>query len=1150
MPMSSEENAPEPQKRRRRGRKLLVALLLLACLLAWLNGPGWRWLGGIGLRHALGKAQLEGDFELKGTLLGGIRIEGLSLSGGIIRKLEIGSAGPLYEIRRAARGQLDGLKIDRIDAVIDLAAAPEKPAKEKTGQPFDPQTLAETLRKIRSLVVPMDLQAADLTFQLVHGEETLVNLDTSHFSHAPGSDDFRLALGTLAVGPGHELPAQEALLRWTDETLTLDRFDITPRLGVSDVRVALPPGGELAAEATLRIEDSRLALAGGLSSATLRMEAGPLPIHEAAKNLALSLPTEATIDSLEARIEGFDQSPDRWTASVQTTVSSLRYEEWNAETLRLAVQKDGGTARVDWSLAALDGEASGRADLRWRDLAAGAWTDFEADATVSVPRLSPIFAVLREKLAFAPVEAPSLPASSLTLDAKADSGADGIRSVDARWRLSPEEAPPASLAGEAKWTPDGKLSGTLDTAGLRAAYALDLTAKTYEAEAALDLFRPETLAPWAAAAGVELPAGMTASAAWQGSGAFAAEPHRGSFDISSFEWVRPDTSPLIVRTKGSYAWPQNVALEQLTAITEGQTIHAEAALAERLLKIPRIEWLDGETRLVGGRAEIPIPEKTGGLRDFLAQTEPISVFLESEWIDHTRLAAWLPERKSPLSGGSGRVHLIVTGTPAEPKIDLEAALRGIQLPDQPNVPVTDAELSLDGAGDELTLSGQIRPASYPPVTLSGKMPFKPGVWAENPGSALEETFEARANIPRLELATFREFLPNTAQFAGALEGFVSASGTLGKPDLSGELRLSGGAFSMDDDKIPPVRNAAALVRMSGDTVSLENLSLESAGGTLRASGRAGLADSANPTLDFTLNGASLPLWRDESMIIRADAALAVRGSLQEARLSGTVDIVDSLFYRDFEIIPVRMPFTAPSRPSLPSIDPDEKAGDLPEPFADWALDVRVRTRDPLLIRGNLAEGSAIADLRIGGTLGDIRPSGTATIREVTARLPFSTLRVRDGRAVFTPENGLNPELNIRGTSTIGRYDVNVWFYGPVNAPRTALTSDPPLPESEIMTLLATGTTSDGLEDGQAATLRAAQLLVEEWRRGRLPFGEQVAELVSILNRVDLRIGEDDPLTGRRLNSATIELHDRWFLSGSIDKQSHTRTLLAFVIRFK
>jgi hypothetical protein len=128
--------------------------------------------------------------------------------------------------------------------------------------------------------------------------------------------------------------------------------------------------------------------------------------------------------------------------------------------------------------------------------------------------------------------------------------------------------------------------------------------------------------------------------------------------------------------------------------------------------------------------------------------------------------------------------------------------------------------------------------------------------------------------------------------------------------------------------------------------------------------------------------------------------------------------------------------------------------------------------------------------------------------------------------------------------------VNVFFYGPVSAPRTALTSDPPLAESEIMTLLATGTTSDGLEDGQAATMKAAQLFIEEWRRGRLPFGEQLAKALQLLNNVDVRVGEDDPLTGRRLNSATIEVTDRIVISGSVDREGNTRVLGAFVIRFK
>src|SRR5690606_12088589 len=139
----------------------------------------------------------------------------------------------------------------------------------------------------------------------------------------------------------------------------------------------------------------------------------------------------------------------------------------------------------------------------------------------------------------------------------------------------------------------------------------------------------------------------------------------------------------------------------------------------------------------------------------------------------------------------------------------------------------------------------------------------------------------------------------------------------------------------------------------------------------------------------------------------------------------------------------------------------------------------VKTRDPLLIRGNLAKGVVVANILFGGTLGNIQPQGNATIGEVTARLPFSTLKVDNGAVVFTPAGGLTPELNIRGTSTVGRYDLSLYFYGPVSSPKTALTSDPPLPENEIMTLLATGTTSDGLEGGQAATLKAAQLLVEE-----------------------------------------------------------------------
>ena len=1147
--MSRPEETPETPKRRRpRGRKRLGLLLLLLVGLFWLNGPGWRWIGGIGLRHALDKAGLAADFELHGTLVGGIRVERLALSGGPLRRLEIGSAGPLYDFKRALRGELDGVSVSRIDAVVDLAAPP-LPGSPDAEPESPPEPLPATLRKIRTLLRPLDLRAADFRFELVRGAERLLILDTSDFSHAPGSDEFVLDLGTLAVGPGYEFAAQKATLRWTDDGLALDRFDLTPRLGIRDLVVKVTPQDDLTASVVARIEDSQLRIDATPSSALVRLEGPPLKLHEAARNFLLDLPAEASLRTLEARVEGIDQTPDRWTASARAELTELRYQEWQAGEVLLDASKEGEKGALAWSVAALDGEVKGSADLVWRDLAAGRWSDFEATAKAAVPQLSPIFAALKKQLVFAPADAPPLPASSLTLDARVDSSATGLRSADARWLLSAESDAP-SIAGEARWVPEGKLTGNLGSEGLRATWSLDPSARTYEATATLDAFKPERLAPWAAAAGVTLPTGMTASLTWRGDGAFAASPHRGSFELPSFEWLRKDQAPLQVRTNGSYAWPESVILTELVATTAGQTIRAEATLADRLLKIPRLEWLDGETRLVGGRAEVPVPENPADLKEFLRQELPLNLFLESEWIDAARLAAWLPDGKSPLAGGSGRVNLVVTGTPAAPKLSLDAALKGLRLPDRPDLPLTDATFALKGADGDLALSGEVRPASYSPLTLNARMPFKPGEWADNPGRVLEEKLEARANIPRLDLATFRSLVPDADQLGGSVEGFATVSGTIGKPELGGELRLSGGSFSRKNSPAPPITNASLLLRLAGQQVLLESLAFESSGGRLDARGSANIADPAKPTFDLTARATALPLKRDESMIVRADADLALRGDLQQATISGSVDLVDSLFYRDFEILPVRVPFTAPARPRLPAIDPEEKAADLPAPFADWALDVRLRTRDPLLIRGNLAKGSAIADIRFGGTLGKIAPEGGAVLRDITARLPFSTLKVHNGKVNFTPAGGLNPELDIRGSSNIGRYDVNVFFYGPVNAPKTALTSDPPLPESEIMTLLATGTTSDGLEDGQAATMKAAQLFIEEWRRGRLPFGEQLSKALVLLNNVDVRVGEDDPLTGKRLNSATIEVTDRIFVSGSVDKESNTRVLGAFVLRFK
>src|SRR5207244_4579968 len=158
--------------------------------------------------------------------------------------------------------------------------------------------------------------------------------------------------------------------------------------------------------------------------------------------------------------------------------------------------------------------------------------------------------------------------------------------------------------------------------------------------------------------------------------------------------------------------------------------------------------------------------------------------------------------------------------------------------------------------------------------------------------------------------------------------------------------------------------------------------------------------------------------------------------------------------KNIDLIPIGLPGRpAPEPPSeRPQIS-------FPNPpLRDWKFDVAIKTKDPVLIRGNLATGGAIADIKLGGT--GLRPQlqGTVRLENVEATLPFSRLEVSQGFLYFDPSDSFNPKIDLHGTSVIRDYTVRVYVYGNSLSPQAIFTSEPPLPQEEIISLLATGTT--------------------------------------------------------------------------------------------
>ena len=204
-----------------------------------------------------------------------------------------------------------------------------------------------------------------------------------------------------------------------------------------------------------------------------------------------------------------------------------------------------------------------------------------------------------------------------------------------------------------------------------------------------------------------------------------------------------------------------------------------------------------------------------------------------------------------------------------------------------------------------------------------------------------------------------------------------------------------------------------------------------------------------------------------------------------------------------------------------------------------------------MIRGNLANGGAIVDLKLGGT--GLHPGlqGLVRLENVEATLPFSRLEIAYGYLYFNPDDSLNPRIDLHGTSVIRDYTVHVYVYGTTLSPEAIFTSEPPLPQEEIISLLATGTTRQELTGNNNVFWRVARpccscnnFTGKFSRKGR----ERTAVLFSIGWMWILARSIRKPANKQR--PRVLKLTRTSSLIGDLGVAGDFRGLVKYVIRFR
>jgi translocation and assembly module TamB len=360
--------------------------------------------------------------------------------------------------------------------------------------------------------------------------------------------------------------------------------------------------------------------------------------------------------------------------------------------------------------------------------------------------------------------------------------------------------------------------------------------------------------------------------------------------------------------------------------------------------------------------------------------------------------------------------------------------------------------------------------------------------------------------------------------AGRLEARGKLQGPITAPNANATIRLSKGEVSPDFD-MPAIRALNMEARISPKKIRIQKLTGELGGSPFTLEGDLNISTFSKSKTDLKLQGKDLLLFRNESLQLRADTNLTLKGELSRLELAGEIAVTDGRFSKNLGVLEgVRAPVK-------PATGGGFQLFSLREPpFSDMVFNVRITSKEPIQIRNNLARGAVRPDLLLSGT-GELPVlAGKVYVEPTRLYLPAGRMNLESGLVKFESKDPGHPKLDLVGTSSMLGYDITAVIEGPYDEPVVTLSSVPPLPDSELLMLLLTGQppkTGGGRADARRGHLNVAVFLGRDMI-SRL-FGSDSEEAGEfILDRFDVEIGRRVTRQGEDTIHAEFRLADNVF----------------------
>ena len=274
---------------------------------------------------------------------------------------------------------------------------------------------------------------------------------------------------------------------------------------------------------------------------------------------------------------------------------------------------------------------------------------------------------------------------------------------------------------------------------------------------------------------------------------------------------------------------------------------------------------------------------------------------------------------------------------------------------------------------------------------------------------------------------------------------VEAHGPLTNPGLRGRIDFQNASLALEN--VPnSLSQIHGTLEFNQDRLEVKSLTAMSGGGLLSIGGY--LAYQHGLYGDLTATGKGIRVRYPQGVSSMADASLHLLGTQNNLLLSGDVLVTRFTVSPDLDIAAL-----AAQASAVQTITPPDA------PSNHIRLNVHIASSPQLSFQNAYAKLAGNVDLRLRGTVATPSLLGRISITEGSGIIAGTRYDLQRGDIYFTNPVRIQPNIDLNATARVEDYDITLGLHGTPDKMAVNYRSDPPLPEADVVALLALGRTS-------------------------------------------------------------------------------------------